>query len=332
MAGIPPGATFAGQLRRSASHDRPIEYVQIDGLVVLKIIKHCQEEGAVQGTDVQGVLLGLVQDGRLEVTNCFPFPRHNDDDDMDEAEYQCVMMRHLRNVNVDHLHVGWYQSNPYGSSNNKLETADSQFMYQTTIEESIVLLYDPIRSQKGFLALKAFRLSNLAMKLCKEGEFTVETLRSNKMSFEKFFEEIPLKIKSSHLSTALMCELEEELPVDEGKQFLDLGTQTVLEKSLQQQMKCVEEVSKWANYQRTITSKQQQIAKENLMRTQRNEPPMTDEEVNKIIKPLPPLQRLEALLNYCQTVNFCSQTSSYAAQNMGKLFMSKALQIPKDKN
>lgn len=51
----------------------------------MKIIKHCQEEGA-GGTDlVQGVLLGLVVDNRLEITNCFPFPRHNEEEDFDEG-------------------------------------------------------------------------------------------------------------------------------------------------------------------------------------------------------------------------------------------------------
>ncbi|KAG7229423.1 hypothetical protein INR49_012814 [Caranx melampygus] len=53
--------------------------------VVLKIIKHYQEEG--QGSEVvQGVLLGLVVDDRLEITNCFPFPQHTEDDaDFDEV-------------------------------------------------------------------------------------------------------------------------------------------------------------------------------------------------------------------------------------------------------
>lgn len=53
--------------------------------VVLRIIKHYQEEG--QGSEVvQGVLLGLVVDDRLEITNCFPFPQHTEDDaDFDEG-------------------------------------------------------------------------------------------------------------------------------------------------------------------------------------------------------------------------------------------------------
>ncbi len=54
--------------------------------VVLKIIKHYQEEG--QGSEVvQGVLLGLVVEDRLEITNCFPFPQHTEEDvEFDEGE------------------------------------------------------------------------------------------------------------------------------------------------------------------------------------------------------------------------------------------------------
>jgi len=50
------------------------------------------------------------------------------------------MMRHLRHVNVDHLHVGWYQSTYFGQFITKA-LLDSQFNYQHSIEESIVLVY-----------------------------------------------------------------------------------------------------------------------------------------------------------------------------------------------
>lgn len=85
--------------------ESPIKYVQVDGLVglhcfyvpahgfnvqlfslqvLLKIIKHCHEEGT--SSDAQGLLLGLVVDSRLEITNCFPFPRSNDDEETDDGE------------------------------------------------------------------------------------------------------------------------------------------------------------------------------------------------------------------------------------------------------
>ena len=316
--------SYANRVSIAPIPERPINRVYVEGLVILKIIKHCQEEGPL--SEVQGTLLGLIRDGELEVTNCFPLPRRSEDDEDDHHDYQHVMMRHLRNVNVDHLNVGWYQSSPYGGSASKLETVDSQYVYQSTIEESIVLLYDPIRTQRGHLSIKVYRLTNQALKLCKEGEFTIETLKNHRMSSDKFIEEIPVTIRNSNLITGLMCELDAELPADEGKQFLDMGAVNVMEKSLQSLMKCVEDVSKYANYQKQIAVKQQQIAKENAGRAMRGEPPLTEDEVNKIIKPLTAIQRLETVLNSCQTLNFCLQASSYSSQNIGKLFLSKALQ------
>lgn len=50
------------------------------------------------------------------------------------------MMRRLRAVNVDHLQVGWYQSTYLGSFVNRT-LLDSQFSYQSSIEESVVLIY-----------------------------------------------------------------------------------------------------------------------------------------------------------------------------------------------
>lgn len=292
----------------------------------MKIIKHCQEES--NAADVQGVLLGMLNMGnkRLEVTNCYPVPRHNDDDEAEDGEYNYTMMKHLRNINVDQLHVGWYQCSPFGSSLNKLESVDLQHMNQNAIEESIVIMYDPIRTHRGFLSLKAYRLSATAQTLCKEGEFTSETLQKHNMSFDKFFESIPVVIKNSTLTNLLICDMLKQLNIDEGKQFLDMGTITSLEKSAYNLTKCVEEATRWAHYQRTLLAKQQMVQRENANRASRGEPLMTEEEVNKIVKPVAPLQRLEASLNYAQTLNYCQQSSSFAIENIAKLFTAKALQ------
>lgn len=298
----------------------PISVIQIDGLVVLRIIKHAQEE--IQSkSEVQGVLLGMVDDNQLEVTNSFPFPKLEDENA--EMDYQYKMLKHFRNANVDHLLVGWYQINPYGISLNKLDTVDSQFHYQDTIPESIVLLYDPIRTQKGFLALKAFRLTNAAMKLKKENQFTAEAMKTNDMSFTKFYEEIPIKIRNSQLIRSLMFELDDKLPVDEGKQLLDLSTINNLEKSLQSLMK---NVDKMAVTQKHQIVKQQQIQKENTLRAARGEQPLTEEEVNKILKISSPDDRLENILSFAQTLNYCNQTAQYSTQNITKFFMSKSLE------
>lgn len=297
----------------------------------MKIIKHCEEEGSLT-SDSQGVLLGLIMDGRLEITNCFSFPRHNDEEEVDDySEYQRLMTEKFRSMNIDHLAVGWYSSNPYGATLSKLETVDSIYMYQDNINESVILLYDQIRTQKGFLSLKAYRLTSAAMKTCQDAEFTTEALRANQVSFDNVFEEIPLKIVSSTLKKGLMLELSEQIAVDEGKQLLEMGNVSIMEKTLQGLMREVDDVNKWANYQRQIIPKQQQIQKENTIRVGKGEPPMAEDEINKIIKPLSVLQRFEAFLNYCQTLNYCRQTASYAAQNVGKLYLSKALQEDEEK-
>lgn len=302
------------------------EVVEMTGLVAMKIIKHCQEES--QAADVQGILLGMLNmsNKRLEVTNCYPVPRHTDDDEAEESDYNYTMMKHLRNVNVDQLHVGWYQCSPFGSSLNKLESVDLQHMNQNAVEESVVIMYDPIRTQRGFLSLRAYRLTNIALALCKEGEFTSETLQKHNMSFDKFFEEIPVVIKNSPLTNLLICEMQKQMAPDEGKQFLDMGTITSLEKSAYNLTKCLEEAARWAHYQRNLMAKQQQVQRENAIRVSRGEPPLTEEEVNKIVRPVGPLQRLEASLNYSQTLNYCQQSSAFATENIAKLFTAKALQ------
>ena len=68
-----------GNSRKNTENDSSIEVVQIDGLVIMKLIKHCHElEASTSGSGVaQGALLGLVTDTRLEITHCFPFPSGN---------------------------------------------------------------------------------------------------------------------------------------------------------------------------------------------------------------------------------------------------------------
>ena len=51
----------------------PLRFVQLEGQVVLKIAKHCKEQGGAN-TVVTGQLLGLDVGQTLEVTDCFPFP------------------------------------------------------------------------------------------------------------------------------------------------------------------------------------------------------------------------------------------------------------------
>jgi len=56
-----------------------VQEVQVDGLALLQIIKHCNESKG--GATADGQLLGLEANGKLEVTNAFPTAENKADYD-----------------------------------------------------------------------------------------------------------------------------------------------------------------------------------------------------------------------------------------------------------
>jgi len=63
MAMIPEHVAAGSGSRRNTESEAKIEFVQIDGLVVMKLAKHCVEVArATTGGIAQGALLGLVAD------------------------------------------------------------------------------------------------------------------------------------------------------------------------------------------------------------------------------------------------------------------------------
>ncbi|XP_058964038.1 eukaryotic translation initiation factor 3 subunit H-like [Pocillopora verrucosa] len=329
------GSSFSNS-SLSGSSSR-IDSVQVEGLVVLKIIKHCQDERSA-GEVVQGVLLGLIQNNKLEITNCFPFPssRAGDDDDEDDVNYQMEMMRRLRAVNVDHLHVGWYQSTYLGSFINR-NLLDSQFSYQSSIEESVVLIYDPLKTSQGMLSLKVFRLSDKMMSMYKDEEFSAEKLAKSGLSFEAMFEEIPLVIRNSSLINSLLCEVEVLSPHTQTDNFLSLSTGSYLEKNVRLLMATVDELcqdaNKFNNHLRNVARQQQQKEAyiqrrqgENAQRNSRGDPPLPEEDLSKIFKPLQSPSRLDYLLLSQQVNTYSKQVNQFATHSFGKLFLAQALQ------
>ena len=187
-------------------------------------------------------------------------------------------IKNLRQLNIDNLIVGWYQSSLFGTFMNK-DFIESQFNYQEEIEDSIVLIYDPFKSQNGSLLLKAYRLLPNMIELLRKKEFTPEmylfiiffflfnfsqknllimlfylfiylfipnsSVRELKLNHENFIEELPLVIKNSHLQNAMLCEMQEMPPYIPNKSynFLDLSTSNVLEKNIKSLIDNVDELS-----------------------------------------------------------------------------------------
>lgn len=305
----------------------------------MKMVKHCHEESLSNMDVAQGALLGLVVEKRLEITNCFPFPKSSDET-MDEEEYQLEMMRRLRRVNVDHFHVGWYQSADVGNFLS-LPLLESQFHYQTSIEESVVVIYDTQKSARGFLTLKAYRLTPQAIAMYKDGDFTPEALRQLKMGYENLFTEVPIVIKNSALTNIMMSELAEMIPEEEGTHFLDLGTAGVLENQIRCLMDRVDELNqeatKFNKFQQMVIRQEQEkhrmMAKqtqENAARIAKGEPPLPEEDVNKLFKPLPVPPRLTPMIVSGQIDTYAQHISQFCSQSLAKLYMTQSLQTAKE--
>lgn len=148
----------------------PIERVQIEGVALLQIIKHCHESAP---TSVTGALLGLESETTLEVTNSFPSPPRSEKK-REAEEYQIEMMKSLREVGVDNNKVGWYQSVLMGTFCTAA-LVESQFQYQQSLgPNAICLVYDAAETTKGSLSIKAYRLKKSFVEAYKTGVFTKE--------------------------------------------------------------------------------------------------------------------------------------------------------------
>ncbi|EAW91959.1 eukaryotic translation initiation factor 3, subunit 3 gamma, 40kDa, isoform CRA_d [Homo sapiens] len=301
---------------KGGSGDSAVKQVQIDGLVSAVLFPLAHVGSAVPSPVPPDVLSSILPLGLVQ--------------------YQMEMMRSLRHVNIDHLHVGWYQSTYYGSFVTRA-LLDSQFSYQHAIEESVVLIYDPIKTAQGSLSLKAYRLTPKLMEVCKEKDFSPEALKKANITFEYMFEEVPIVIKNSHLINVLMWELEKKSAVADKHELLSLASSNHLGKNLQLLMDRVDEMSqdivKYNTYMRNTSKQQQQKhqyqqrrQQENMQRQSRGEPPLPEEDLSKLFKPPQPPARMDSLLIAGQINTYCQNIKEFTAQNLGKLFMAQALQ------
>jgi translation initiation factor 3 subunit H len=102
---------------------------------------------------------------------------------------------------------------------------------------------DTAKTSKGFLSLKAYRLTPMSIQLYKSTDFSADNIKDLKVTHDCLFEEVPIVIKNSHLVNELLLELSEQIPIEAGCQFLDLGTADVLEEQLKYLIVSVDELN-----------------------------------------------------------------------------------------
>lgn len=302
--------------------------VHIDGLAVLKIVKHCKDSLPQM---VAGTLLGLDQKGVLEVTHSFPLPlqKSNADGDQetpedfsDSDDYQMEMMKMLREVNMDNNCVGWYQSMFLGTYNNTA-VIENQLQYQENLSDNtVVILYDPIQTANGSLTIKAFRLSEDFIKMNRD--------KGNDFIAPKnILQELPLKIRNPGLIHALMYDLNSSkngMNCDFDR--LDLSTNPYLEKNLEYLCDWVDDLAneqqKFMFYARSTARQKWKIKQENEERRQSGDQALSAD-VDSQWKTMHRPPRMESLLISNQINQYCSQMHHFAGASFGKLFLAGSL-------
>ena len=324
----------------------PIREVHIDGLAVLKIVKHCDTNAP---NLVGGSLLGIDDDGILEITYSFPFPapkpsgelgeKDEGEAEIDGVYYQTEMMTMLRDVNVDNNCVGWYQSMYLGTVYTN-DVVDIQFKYQSTediSENCVVIMYDHVQSKQGNLVLKAYRLTE---------EF-VQQKNNKKNAFLKpsdMLEEIPVKIKNiGHVAAFARCLEDSNAEVDCTLEPLSMeDSDTVTERHLRECTSWLEdfvqEQREFQGYAKTISKPRMEQVKWLAARTRDNEErkkegddPLPVDLKDSGLKPLPDAPPMtEPALMIGQLHSFTDQLNNHVSTCFRKLYTAQQFNLTED--
>jgi translation initiation factor 3 subunit H len=331
-----------------------IHQVQVDALVLLKIIQHVTQISPLPAT---GQLLGVDQVETLQVTHSFSFLSPTLEQEFTEEqaqEYQRSMLLNLRKANCDANAVGWYQSTYIGSFWNQ-QLIETQYHYQLAFPQSVVLIYDPTRTIKGSIGFTALRLTDAFMKLYENQKFNAESLNSIEFDSFSIFETIPITIRRSYLLSTVVSDFDEEgmdalnlqemlsnpnptfkfsdLDATSPMDRYELGLEKYLERHVEYLGDCAEEFSqeqwKWQNWHRTLVKEHQRLSQqaskrkqENAVRSQQGlEPAFTEDDLamsspalTKLIASEP--SRLESLLIMNQMDTYTNQVNRFVGPTL----------------
>lgn len=319
----------------------PIKRVFISSPAVLRVVKHCQSVSAI-GESAQGRLLGYREDDEtVRISHCFAMPQLIGADEEERPSddkrnrFLTDMTAVVDQQNYDQLIVGWYLTSYFGAHIN-LNLFDAQLDHQRLLDEAIVLVYDPVRSSQGQLALKAFRLGTRLLEMVRDRgtEFGISHLKQYRGSFVDLFEELPVHATTSNLMNVLLCELEWLSPTRNYRPVLSLRTGPMQEKHLSQLVDSVDrlqyENGRLAGIHDQVRKLQMQrnksIQRTNEERKLEGLPPLTDEQIKQQYQPLHDPPRLKQLVHAAHAKQCVERVKQYSAQNLSKMHMVDALQ------
>jgi hypothetical protein len=248
--------------------------------VILKIIKHVQDEGSefvngdLVGLDVTRRLIRSFPDLypdtkpvpseplRVEVTNCVPELPYLEDELL--QDFRQTMVSNFREAiggpsqfgcGIDHKTVGWYTTSSAYASDNFIER---QYKFQCDNSNAVMLIYESsVAAASGCVSLRVVRLTDMFMELYKNGprSFTKEELdKRPRFSDAEIFEEVPFFIHNCAPIQALLqsWSLDQSLDLQYDTARLDLNNDMFLERYLENASDAIFDLGKVSStYERT---------------------------------------------------------------------------------
>lgn len=95
-----------------------------------------------------------------------------------------------------------YQSATMGTFQTA-ELIETFVNYHENIKKCVCIIYDPQRSARGTLALRAIRLKDSFIELYKQDKVAAKDLREANISWKDVFVDIPIKVRPTACSTLL---------------------------------------------------------------------------------------------------------------------------------
>ncbi|KAF8078545.1 translation initiation factor 3 subunit 3 [Lyophyllum atratum] len=314
--------------------DIALTSVQLDAMVVTKLLKHARE---APSATAHGLLLGLDLDGTLEISNSFPLPHHaGDEDDRSSksiARYQASMLRSLKEVQADDSVVGFYQATSLGAFFNQT-LVDTQAIHQDKLRHGgIVIVHDLSQTAQGNASFRAFRLTPAFLNAYKKSNFSTSSaskIRTN-------------PLLSSFLGTLTQpdesaADVDNELgtgsAIPPSFGALDCGT-AGLTRNLEQ---IVEAVDNYRTEEGNLAYLSRQIAREraradnyvakrkeeNAGRVAQGLAPLPEEDVARLFKIPAEPSRLESLLLLGQIDAYGKSLAGTASTGLVKMYAAKA--------
>lgn len=328
--------------------------MQIEGLVLLKIIKHCQD-GLPQV--VTGSLVGLPEEpdqdtqkvNRVEISNCFPKLTSHSLSDKDknrkagDESRHVSFLRQMQKVNMDTEPTGWYRSSFYGYFINQQQVREL-YLFQKRCTGAVLLVYDPYSTCTGRLALRAYRLTDAFMNFLDLNKLTAGEFQKHNIDMHTVVEELPIHVHNSHMVHAYLYELRErkttgwghddKLRCDFDRLYMEQSSRIVndlraLGTSIEHYLY---EGAMWQKWQRDAYHQRRRRDKEinerqaeNQTRRMKNLPELPVDDIKRKYPPVEDPDRLGATLVTAQINQYCNSVSDNISQALSKLCVAQGL-------